>query len=202
MNDSRKATGKVIDLQASGKWTSKKGTSEEKTMYRFDITIDTETGEESGQISFDTNDPPVKFGDTVNVSIYPAKGDYPPSIYLDKPKANGFAGKAGGGKNWTPDPERESRRERWMKQILIGRQACLNTAASLISAGCGASTVENLTGIAEQLEAWTKRGLDLKSLTAPVAPAPAQPAAPQTPPPAPKPAPVAVSPQGEDDLPF
>lgn len=40
------------------------------------------------------------------------------------------------------------------RQEVISRQACLNTAASLISAGAGASTVENLTGIAQQLLDW------------------------------------------------
>lgn len=199
MSEARKVTGKVIDLQASGKWTAKQGTPEEKMMYRFDICIETDSGEEHGQISFDTTEPTVKFGDTVNVAIYPAKGNYPPSIYLDKPRANGTASR-GGARTWTPDPEKESRKERWAKQVMIMRQACLNTASSLISAGNGDSSVDNLTGLAEKLEKHVMRGFDLKSLVA----SPAPPPAPAPPPPAPvaKPAPVAVSPLGEDDLPF
>ena len=40
------------------------------------------------------------------------------------------------------------------RQRLITRQACLNTAGMLIGNGCGPATVENIIGLAEQLEQW------------------------------------------------
>lgn len=189
-------TSQVVKCQFKKEWQSKNG-----PMYSWQVMFD---NGDSGE--FNTKSPdkgPWDVGAEANYTLEPK--DYNGTTYYKGTKITPFqqGAPSGGGSKWTPDPEKESRKERWAKQILIGRQACMNTAASLISAGCGASTVENLTGIADQLEAWVKRGIDIRVLASgPVAPVESARPAP-TPAPPPKPTPVPVSsPNDESDLPF
>lgn len=166
MSDSIKITGTVTDVQAAGKYTAKSGKNEGKVMFKFDVHLHCEDGSDPfGQVSTEQTDAPVKIGDRITVNSYKAKDpQYPDSWYLDTGKGTGFKG--GQGRAWTPDPERATRKERWAVQLMITRQACLNTAASLISSGGGAADFANITGLAEQLETWVKRGIDLKSIVA------------------------------------
>lgn len=191
------ATSTVVKVAFKNQFEGKFG-----PQYSWHVTMD---NGDAGETVTKTDMPPWEVGNPAEYTL--EWKEYNGKSYAKIKKA--FEQRAGGNgdgkRQWTPDPEKETRKERWAKQIMIGRQACLNTAASLISAGCGPSTVENLTGLAEQLETWTKRGIDLKTLVAP-APAPQPAAAPPPAPrptPAPRPQPVATSPDGEDDgLPF
>lgn len=181
MSESKIVSGKVVSVQAAGHFTAKTGRDAGKNKYKFDVVLDSG---EHGQLACLQNelngtDAPVAIGETHEFNVYTnSNPDFADNWYVRKPKSEG--GWKGGASKWTPDPEKENRKERWAKQIMITRQACLNTAASLISAGNGPSTIDNLTGLASQLEEWVKRGIDLKSIVNPTpapAPAPAAPVA-------------------------
>jgi len=169
-------TSQVVKCQFKKEWQSKNG-----PLFSWQVAFD---NGDSGE--FNTKSPdkgPWEVGEEANYTLEPK--DYNGTTYYKGTKITPFQqGKpaySGGGAKWTPDPEKETRRERWAKQVIISRQSALNTASSLISAGCGPSTTDNLRDIAEQLEKWAYRGLDLKALVAgPVAPAPpvAEPAKP------------------------
>lgn len=194
---SKMKTSAVVKVSFVKEWQSKNG-----PMYSWHVTMD---NGDSGEANTKTPDKgPWAVGEEANYSI-DAK-EYNGNTYYKITKITPFQqGKPGAasGAKWTPDPEKESRKERWAKQILIGRQACMNTAASLISAGCGPSTVENLTGIADQLETWVKRGIDIRALAAsPTAAAVEVAKVAPVAQPAPKPAPPPVVSSDEDDLPF
>lgn len=187
-------TSQVVKVTYKNEWQSKNG-----PMYSWTVAFD--NGESA---EFNTKSPdkqPWEVGETANYTI--EEKEYNGRIYHKGTKITPFqqGGKPGfgGGKQWTPDPEKETRKERWAKQMLISRLACLNTASSLISAGSGPSTTENLEGIAEALEKWACRGLQLSQFTTPK---PVEQPKPEPAKPAPKPAPVAVGPEAEDDLPF
>lgn len=194
------ATSTVVKVAFKKQFPSNYG-----PQYSWHVTMD---NGDAGETTTKTELPPWEVGNTADYTM--EWKEYNGQQYAKIKKVyeqRGAGGNGGGGakKAWTPDGERETRRERWAKQIMITRQACLNTASSLISAGCGPSSLENLKGLAEDLETWVKRDIDLKKIVA-SAPAPAAeapvPAPPAQPKPTPRPAPVAVSPEGEDDLPF
>jgi len=131
-------------------------------MYSWHVTMD---NGDAGEVSTKTHKEPWAIGEEAEFTT--EQQTYGDKTYtkIKKVFAQGGAGyKGGGGGKWTPDPEKESRVERWAKQTLIGRQACLNTAASLIASGGGEATAENICGIAEKLEAWVHRGVDIRRL--------------------------------------
>lgn len=173
MSDNKTVKGKVTHVQAAGHYAAKTGRDAGKTKYKFDVILDTEERGQLACLESELNgmDAPIAVGEIHEFNVYPSSNaDFPDNWYLRKANGNGAGWKGGsGGSKWTPDPEKENRKERWAKQVVISRQSALNTASSLISAGCGPSTVENLTGIAEQLEKWAYRGLDLKALVNPPA---------------------------------
>jgi hypothetical protein len=186
-------TSPVVKCSFKNEWQSKNG-----PMYSWQVAFDNGDSGEFNTKSADKG--PWEVGEEASYTLE-AK-EYNGKMYYKGTKITPFQqGKPGytsGASKWMPDPEKETRRERWAKQVIISRQSALNTASSLISAGCGPSTVDNLRDIAEQLERWAYRGLDLKSLVAGPLPQPA-------PEPAPTPAPPAANAQGEnedDGLPF
>jgi hypothetical protein len=130
-------------------------------MYSWHVVMD---NGDAGEVSTKTDKAPWTIGEEAEFTT--EQQTYGDKTYTKIKKAftQGGGFKGGGGSKWTPDPEKESRVERWAKQTLIGRQACLNTAASLIASGSGEATTENICGIAEKLEAWVHRGVDMRRL--------------------------------------
>lgn len=158
MGEATKIVGKVTNVQAAGRYTARSGKNEGKTLYKYDVELD---NGQAGQMASETEEAPVKVGEEVAINSYKGNSGYPDNWYLDRPKGGGYKG---GGKQWTPDPERENRKERWAKQIMITRQACLNTACQLMSNGGAKADLKSLTETAEALEAWVKRGINLSDL--------------------------------------
>lgn len=194
----------VVKVSYKKEFPSKNG-----QMHSWHVTMD---NGDMGETVTKSDTAPWQVGDEAeyNLTYQEYNGEQYAKIKKVFANANGTGNGAafsGGKKPWTPNPESETRRERWAKQIMITRQACMNTSMSLISAGCGESTLDNLFGLAEKMEAWVKRGIDPKTL---VPQQPAQPeAAPtaavrpasQVAPPVRKPEP-AFAPALDDDLPF
>lgn len=164
-------------------------------MHSWHVTMD---NGDMGETSTKTDKAPWAVGDEAEYTI--EEGQYGTKIKkaFSQNAGGGFSGTKPAQGKWTPDPEKETRKERWAKQIMITRQACLNTASGLISAGNGDSSIDNLTGLAEKLEKWVKRDIDLKSLVAPaLPPTPEPPPAPNT-----KPEPSYTQLRDDSDLPF
>ena len=138
------------------------------TMYSWHVTMD---NGDMGETSTKSDKAPWAVGNEAEYTLEETQyGNKIKKVYAQQ--GGGFKGgnANAGASKWTPDPEKETRKERWAKQIMITRLACLNTASGLISAGNGESSLDNLTGLAEKLETWTKRGIDLKALVAPALP--------------------------------
>lgn len=181
----------VVKVAYKKEWSTKDG----QTMHSWHVTMD---NGDAGSINTREKKEPWAIGEEAEYTV--ETREYNGDTYTNIKKV--YAAKGGfGGKTWTPDPERETRLERWAKQRVISRQACLNTAASLIASGCGPATVENLTGIADKLEEWAWQGVASKVATImrPTAAAPTTTNDAQA---SYGKAPVSVSPQGEEDLPF
>lgn len=187
MAENKLVSGKVFSVQAAGHYVGRSGRNEGKTIYKFDVLLDNGARGQLSCVEGELNgtEAPIAAGETHEFNVYESTNpDYQDSWYLRKPKANGstFAGK-----KWTPDPEKESRKERWAKQIMITRMGCLNSALSLNASGgieTSKGAYEAVMATAEMMEAWVKRGLDLKAL---VNPAPVAPPAPEPAKPAPAP---------------
>lgn len=184
-------TSNVVKVTYKKEWQSKNG-----PMHSWHVTMDNGDAGEVNTKSADKG--PWEVGEEASYTME-AK-DYNGNTYYKITKITPFKQGAaqGGGSKWVPDAERESRKERWAKQLIISRQAALNTAASLISAGNGQSSVENLTGIAGQILKWTFEGINLNALANPPKAEVPKP----EPPPAPKPAPAHIVGDDESSLPF
>jgi hypothetical protein len=131
-------------------------------MYSWHVTMD---NGDAGEVATKTHKEPWAIGEEAEFTT--EQQTYGDKTYtkIKKVFAQGGGGyKGGGGSKWTPDPEKESRVERWAKQTLIGRQACLNTAASLIASGGGPSTLDNLFALADKIEEHVHRGVDIRRL--------------------------------------
>lgn len=173
-------------------------------MYSWHVTMD---NGDMGETATKENTPPWAVGEEAEYNR--VEEEYNGQMYVKLKKAftqGGGKGFGGGGSKWTPDPEKESRKERWAKQIMITRMGCLNTATTLWTSVQSGNLplleqADSVKDLAEIFETWVKRGIDLKALVA--APPVVAPAAPAPEPakaaPVAKPTPVAVD---EDDIPF
>lgn len=165
MSEATTVKGIVKSAQAAGNFTSKTGKDAGKVKYKFDITLDNGM---AGQMTclteeLDGTECPVKVGEEREFNVYAnSNPSYADNWYLKKAKSDG--GFKGGGGKWTPDPEKENRKERWAKQLMITRMGCLNTAASLISAGNGDSSTDNLIDLAKTIEGHVLQGLNIEAL--------------------------------------
>lgn len=156
---SKMKTSTVVKVSYVKEWQNKNG-----PMYSWHVTMD---NGDSGEANTKTPDKgPWAVGEEANYSI-DAK-EYNGNTYYKitkiTPFQQGKPGAASGGAKWTPDPEKENRRERWAKQLMITRMGCLNTAASLISAGNGDSSTDNLIDLAKTIEGHVLHGLNIEAL--------------------------------------
>lgn len=184
---------KVVKVTYKKPWESKNG-----TMHSWHVTMD---NGDAGECNTKTADKgPWEVGDDASYTV--DGKEYNGNTYYKITKITPFqTGKTGGaGKAWTPDPEKETRMERWAKQRLIVRQSSWSAAihlANTLPAGevDGAGYVKDL---AHMIEEDVYRGIDVRALM-PKAEAPTVTNDPQ---PvmkaAPKPQPVIA----DDDLPF
>lgn len=183
-------------------------------MYSWNVV--TEAGD-SGTTNTTKKEAPWNVGDEAEYDV--EKTEYNGNTYtkLKKVYAQGGGG-FGGGKKWTPDPERENRHERIARQALIVRQSCLAQAMDYVCRTGDKPSLEAVLASAIAFEKHVLRGDILKRMAhageqAAPAPAPAtttvdaaanyaqQQAAPQAAPQQ-QADPVATSPLGEDGLPF
>lgn len=150
-------TSRVTKCDFKNEWQSKNG-----PMYSWYVSFDN-----GDHAEFNTKSPdrgPWEVGAEANYTTE-AK-EYKGNIYYKGTKITPFdQGKSG--KAWTPDPERESRKERWAKQLMITRQACLNTACQLTANGGAEANIDTLKDTAAELEKWVLRGMDLHKLANP-----------------------------------
>jgi hypothetical protein len=117
---------------------------------------------DAGETATKSDKAPWAVGDEAEYTF--EDGQYPKikKVFAEGGGGGGFGAK----KAWTPDPEKETRKERWAKQVMITRHACLNTAVEIIVGGQSKCTAQEVMILAEHLETWVKRGIDLKSLVA------------------------------------
>lgn len=213
---------KVLKVELVKEFQTKAGT----TMYSWNVV--TEAGD-SGTTNTAKKEAPWNVGDEAEYDV--EKTEYNGNTYtkLKKVYAQGGGG-FGGGKKWTPDPERETRKERIARQALIVRQSCLAQAMDYVCRTGDKPSLEAVLASAIAFEKHVLRGDILNRMAhagEQAAPAPVQTVAP-APVPAPPQAtttvdaaanyaqqqadpqaapqqqagPVATSPLGEDDLPF
>lgn len=156
---------KVLKIEEAGEFQTKSG----NTLYKW--TVVTDAGD-AGQVNTTKKEAPWKVGDEAEYEV--EKKEYNGTTYttLKKAGAAGFGG--GGGRTWTPDPERETRAERILRQALIVRQSSIAQAVALV--GGKVDTVDKVLGVAEQIEAWVNRGDVLKRMAGSAAAPAAKPA--------------------------
>ena len=204
MSDNKTVSGKVTGVQSAGTYVGKTGRNQGKTVYKFEIELDNGS---KGQLSCLTEElngteAPVAIGQTHEFNVYASQNpQFLDSWYLRKPKAEG-GGWKGGGKGWTPDPNRETAMERWAKQRLIVRQSSYGVAVNVMGALQTEPTFQALRDLAHAIEEDVYRGIDVAKLVKPAVtsdpPAEYKPA----PKPAPKPAAPHIVGEDEDHLPF
>lgn len=214
---------KVLKVEHAGEWNTKDG----EVMHKWNVVTDTG---DTGTVNTKKNEAPWNVGEEAEYEV--VKKEYNGNTYttLKKVYANNGGGQGGYQKRaWTPDPERENRQERIARQALIVRQSCLAQAMDYVCRTGDKPSLEAVLASAIAFEKHVLRGDILKRMAhagEQAAPAPVQTVA-QAPVPAaatpsttldaaaayaaakaapaataPEPEPMAVSPLGENDLPF
>lgn len=201
---------KVLKVEHAGEWNTKDG----EVMHKWNVVTD---NGDAGTVNTKKNEAPWQVGDEAEYEV--VKKEYNGTTYITLKKV--YANNSGYQKKaWTPDPERENRQERIARQALIVRQSCLAQAMDYVCRTGDKPSLEAVLASAIAFEKHVLRGDILKRMAhageqaapAPL-PAPATPsttldaaaayaAAKAAPAPAPTTEPVAVSPMGENDLPF
>lgn len=146
---------KVVKVAFRKEFTTANG-----SMFSWHVTMD---NGDAGETATKANKEPWAVGEEAEYTK--EEKEYNGQVFtkIKKVYANGQGG-FHGAKKWTPDPEKETRVERWAKQLLISRQACLNTAASLIASGAGPATIDNITALADKLAEHVYQGVDIRKL--------------------------------------